>query len=240
MKAKLSAPMPFSAASRMVSRRLHATHSGGCGFCTGLGTTLRGGICTNWPSTPVNGVSVMQRMATSRPSSHGLALGRRVDAEAAELGLRAGLARAELDPAVRHQVERGDALGRAGRVVVAGRGLDDAVAEADVRGALAAAARKTSGADECEYSSRKWCSTSHTYWKPSWSASSTWSRASWISCCSCRRPTAAAAGARRRCRTSCVPPDPLGRRVCSDLAEHGVGGRVDHGAVGHADRRSPG
>ena len=25
-----------------------------------------------------------------------------------------------------------------------------------------AAARKTSGAEECEYSSRKWCSTSHT------------------------------------------------------------------------------
>ena len=70
MKAKVSAPMPFSAASRMVSRRLHATHSGGCGFCTGLGTTLRGGICTNRPSTPPKGVSVMQRMATSRPSSH--------------------------------------------------------------------------------------------------------------------------------------------------------------------------
>ena len=62
--------MPFSAASRIVSRREHATHSGGCGFCTGLGTTLRGGIWTYWPSTPVNGVSVMQRIATSRPSSH--------------------------------------------------------------------------------------------------------------------------------------------------------------------------
>ena len=44
MKANVSAPMPFSAASRIVSRRLQATHSGGCGFCTGLGTTLRGGI----------------------------------------------------------------------------------------------------------------------------------------------------------------------------------------------------
>ena len=53
-----------------MSRREHATHSGGCGFCTGLGTTLRGGICTYLPSTPVNGASVMQRTATSRPSSH--------------------------------------------------------------------------------------------------------------------------------------------------------------------------
>ena len=53
----------------MVSRRLQATHSGGWGFCTGLGTTLRGGMLTNRPCTPPNGVSVMQRMATSRPSS---------------------------------------------------------------------------------------------------------------------------------------------------------------------------
>ena len=29
------------------------------------------------------------------------------------------------------------------------------------------AARNTSGADEWLYSSRKWCSTSHTYWMPS-------------------------------------------------------------------------
>ena len=69
MKANVSAPIPFSAASRMVSRREHATHKGGCGFCMGLGTTLRGGICTKRPSTPVNGVSVMQRSVTSSPSS---------------------------------------------------------------------------------------------------------------------------------------------------------------------------
>ena len=40
------------------------------------------------------------------------------------------------------------------------------------------AARNTSGAEECEYSSRKWCSTSQTYSMPSRSASSTWSSAS--------------------------------------------------------------
>ncbi len=54
----------------MVSRRLQATHRGGWGVCTGLGTTLRGGICTKVPSTPPKGVSVMQRTATSSPSSH--------------------------------------------------------------------------------------------------------------------------------------------------------------------------
>jgi hypothetical protein len=43
---KLSAPIPFSAARRIVSRREHATHSGGCGFWSGFGTTLRWGIDT--------------------------------------------------------------------------------------------------------------------------------------------------------------------------------------------------
>ena len=42
-----------------------------------------------------------------------------------------------------------------------------------------AAARKTSGAEEWEYSSRKWCSTSQAQSKPRRSASSTWVRASW-------------------------------------------------------------
>ena len=110
--------MPFSAASRMVSRRLHATHSGGCGFCTGLGTTLRGGICTNWPSTPVKGVSVMQRSGDLQPLEPRLALDAGVDAEAAELGLGRRLAGAELDPPVRHQVEHRHPLGGARRVVV--------------------------------------------------------------------------------------------------------------------------
>ena len=50
MNANVSAPMPARAAVRIVSRRLHATHSGGCGFCLGLGTTFRGGIERNWPS----------------------------------------------------------------------------------------------------------------------------------------------------------------------------------------------
>src|SRR3954453_14606386 len=41
-KEKLSAPMPFSAARRIVSRREEATHSGGWGFWTGLWEALRG------------------------------------------------------------------------------------------------------------------------------------------------------------------------------------------------------
>ena len=70
MNAKLSAPIPFCAARWIVSRRLHATHTGGCGFWRGLGTTLRGGIVTYLPWTPVKGSSVMHRTATRSPSSH--------------------------------------------------------------------------------------------------------------------------------------------------------------------------
>ena len=62
--------MPLCAASLIVSRREHATHSGGCGFCSGLGTTFRGGIVTNRPSTPAKGSSTIIRTITSRASSH--------------------------------------------------------------------------------------------------------------------------------------------------------------------------
>ena len=90
------------------------------------------------------------------------ALGGPVDEEAAQLGLGGRLTGAEVDPAVGHEVERGDALGHAGGVVEVERQLDDAVAEADAGRALAGGGEEHLGADECEYSSRKWCSTSHT------------------------------------------------------------------------------
>ena len=60
-----------------------------------------------------------------------------IDAEPAELGLRGRLTGAEVDPAVRHEVEGGDPLGHAGRVVEALRELHDAVAEPDAARALA-------------------------------------------------------------------------------------------------------
>ncbi len=49
---------------------MQATHTGGCGFCRGCGMTLRAGISTCWPLNPVNGSSTMQRIETSRASSH--------------------------------------------------------------------------------------------------------------------------------------------------------------------------
>ena len=82
-----------------------------------------------------------------------LALVAHADVEGMELGRACCLAQAEFDPAARQQVERRHPLGDP--VGLVGRELDDAVAEADLRVRWLAAPRNTSGAEECEYSSRK-------------------------------------------------------------------------------------
>ena len=60
----------------------------------------------------------------------------RVDAEAFEFGATRRFARAEIDAAIRHQIERRDALGDTRGLVVSGRHQRDAMAEADVLRAL--------------------------------------------------------------------------------------------------------
>ena len=91
----------------------------------------------------------------------------------------------------------------------------------------ATAARKTSGAEQCEYSSRKWCSTAHTQSKPSSSA---------------RRPARARCGRqplgraveRRRARTA--------RRRCRIARTsfaHASGGGSGRGRGDRAYRRPP-
>ena len=52
MKEKASAPRPLLAAILMVSRLVQAIHIGGCGFCSGFGSTLRQGIENDLPSKP--------------------------------------------------------------------------------------------------------------------------------------------------------------------------------------------
>ena len=63
MNAKVRAPIPSCAAKWMVSRFEHATQSGGCGFWTGLGTTLRTGIAKYLPWQPGYG-SIASMFAT--------------------------------------------------------------------------------------------------------------------------------------------------------------------------------
>ena len=76
-----------------------------------------------------------------------------------QFGDGGAFAESEFDPPVRNEVEGRDSLGHAGRMV--GGELHDAVAQPDVARAAGWRLREiTSGAEECEYSSRKWCSTS--------------------------------------------------------------------------------
>ena len=167
-----------------MSRREQATHSGGCGFCIGLGTTLRGGIFTYSPSTPVKGTSTMQRMATSSPSSHCSRLMRgsmpkpassaSLDDSPEPNSTRPLDTRSSI--ATRSAVRAGWLKPGAVRMIPWPRRM------CCVR--WLQAARKTSGADEWLYSSRKWCSTSHRNWIPRRSASSTCSSASWMRRCS--------------------------------------------------------
>ena len=68
-KEKASAPSPRLAAILMVSRLVQAIHIGGCGFCTGLGMTLRHGNLKERPSKPGYGVITIMLAICSAASS---------------------------------------------------------------------------------------------------------------------------------------------------------------------------
>ena len=129
--------MPSWAARWIVSRFEQATQIGGCGFCTGLGTTLRSGnreVLALEAGVGVHHHHVGDLLDGLQP--HGPSVGR-VDSEPRQLGPRGRLAR----PKSTRPLETRSSVAirsatRAG-VVVAGRHQDDAVAEADALGALA-------------------------------------------------------------------------------------------------------
>ena len=144
-------------AMAMVSSCEQATHSGGCGFCRGLGITLRAGKSkySPWYS---HDVSLNIGISALMPSSHTDRLSRKRRSN--------GWSSVTLDPSpspsstrprlTRSRVDTRSAT-RAGWFVVS------CTMPWPSRICLVrcdAAARNTSGADECEYSSRKWCSTS--------------------------------------------------------------------------------
>ena len=134
-----------------------------------------------------------------------LALGRAVDAEAVELGAARGLPRAELDAPAGDEVEHRDRLGHARGMLVARRQRQDPEARggcARVR-CEAAAEEDVGRADECEYSSRKWCSTSQTTSKPTPVGElDLLERVVRAAGARSPRPTGAGAGARRRSRSA--------------------------------------
>ena len=154
--------MPLRAANWIVSRRLHATHSGGCGLWSGLGTTLRGGMLQNSLSQPANGSSTNMRAIAGIASSHisrlRLRSTRKPPSSAAEED--SPVPKSTRPSEIRSSVATRSAT-RAGWLTAGGIWTIPWPSRMRwVR--AAAAARKTSGAEECEYSSRKWCSTSQT------------------------------------------------------------------------------
>ena len=126
--------MPHSPHLASVSSCEQATHSGGCGFCIGLGSTWRSGMLKYLPLCSLGPV-----LEHRDDGLHGLLedlpLVLDGDAERLELGDRGTLAHAELATAARQQIEAGDTLGDPGRMV--GGELQDPVAEPDLLGALA-------------------------------------------------------------------------------------------------------
>ncbi len=137
MKLNDSAPMPLVAARWIVSRRLHATHSGGMRLLERLGHDVARRHLQ--PATVVAGEGRLDHHAGDGVECLVplLALLLPHDVESAQLLLRRGLTRAEVDATVADQVERGNALSDSrGRVVAEGHG-DDAVAQPDARCALA-------------------------------------------------------------------------------------------------------
>ena len=150
--------MPISAAMLMVSRREQASHRGGCGRCRGLGTTLRGGIDRNGPSCPLNGSSVMQRRTTSRPSRHAARFSSIVMSNPpSSTSVPDSPEPNSTRPLDRRSSVATRSAVRAGWLYCGAVWMMPwPIRMFFVR--WLTAARNTSGAEEWEYSSRKWCS----------------------------------------------------------------------------------
>jgi hypothetical protein len=121
----------------MDSRLEQAIHSGGCGFCKRLGHHVARRHFHELAL--VTGEGIFHQHADGHAHAfqlHVLFLGLR-DVESAQLGFRCARAGAKLDAAVAQQIERGNALGDARRVINIRRRLHDAVSDANVLGALA-------------------------------------------------------------------------------------------------------
>ena len=134
--------MHFWAAICTDAGLVQATHTGGCGFCNGLGMTLRAGISMCSPLNPVKGSSIMQRIATSSASSHWARLSAGSIPKPPNSPIEEDSPGAELDPSIRDQVERGDAFGYPGRMVDGRRQVHDAESQPNVLGPLAGRGQK--------------------------------------------------------------------------------------------------
>jgi hypothetical protein len=120
-----------------VSRFEHATHTGGCGFCKGLGITLRHGIRKVLSVVAGIGIGRHHTCALAQRLGPHRALLGRAHGETFDLDARARLAGSEVHAPVADQVERGDAFRHARGMVDGRQHVDDAVAQANLFAALA-------------------------------------------------------------------------------------------------------
>jgi hypothetical protein len=126
----------------MVSWRDTAIQTGGCGFCNGFGTTLRGGIEKYFPWYPRNGVSTIMRVITGSISPHRALFGAR-DVEGVQFRERRGFAGAKFGATVAHQVQSRDALCNTGGMIVWRSNQSHPRAETNALGALTGGSQKT-------------------------------------------------------------------------------------------------
>ena len=171
-------PSPRSAASSSVPGVVTVTHIGGCGSWNGLGMTLRAGISKRAPSQPKS--SLVHIWGITRTNSSHVFLVSSGSAQNPPSSVHV------LDRAVPSSKRPLEMMSSAAARSATRIGLfisgthTTAPWPTRMRWVCAATAvRKTSGAGQCEYSSKKWCSTAQTWSNPSSSATRHCSSALW-------------------------------------------------------------
>ena len=199
--------MPCCAARWMVSRRLHATQTGGCGFWRGLGTTLRGGIVTYVPVMAGErrlGQAAQRDAQALLPHRRASASGSIMKPPSSASDDDSPLPKSARPPDRRSRVAIRSAM-RAG-MVERRRRLDDAVTEPDPLACAATPRRGTARARSSGCTPRGSGARPPRRSRCRGGRRARTARArSGGARTRSRRPTAGAAGARRRSRTSRRP-----------------------------------
>ncbi len=151
-------PNPSSPTWAWPSSDVVAPHSGGCGFCQGLGCTRRRGICQNSPSNEYSSL-VQQPTTCPMASCHmrRLSPGSMPNPSSSARVAERPVPRSTRPPESRSRTATDSAV-RTGWLY--GFGISRTPYPSRMRSVRAAMAPyRTSGFEQCEYSCRKWCST---------------------------------------------------------------------------------
>ena len=158
---------------------MQAIHIGGCGFWIGFGTTGRAGMLTYFPSKPSKTSCVHIFGNSPTASSH---IGRESSGSMSNPPSSASVIERPVPTSTRPFDTMSSAAVRSAMRAGWLNGIGSRHTPCPTRMfsvRAATAVRKISGAEQCEYSTRKWCSTAHTEWNPRLSASTDCSIAWW-------------------------------------------------------------